>query len=117
MSRRIDKIVELAARLAESRAEVAKLEAELEAMLGPGADPPVKHSPVGQAVPGRSSNGAGKAHSRKRSPLRDQVVALARDGNTSAEIAKKLGETGDRVAKTLWAARKAGELPKVRASS
>jgi hypothetical protein len=123
--KRIDRVVDLASRLAEARAEVARLEEELEGMLGGGKEraEPGEDKPVGSPAPATNgkSNGNGHGHGRTPSPLRAQVVELAEDGLGPKEIASKLELQGRRgliaVRNQLARARRAGQLPKAGAST
>jgi DNA-binding NarL/FixJ family response regulator len=103
---RLDRIVELATRLGVARAEVTRLEAELEAMLGggeaaEGPPPPVKN--------GHSKGKRGRPHD----PIREKVVELAKEGLAPTVIATKLGIDRKAVSNHVFRARKAGTLPKV----
>jgi DNA-binding NarL/FixJ family response regulator len=109
MSRRIDRIVELAARLAEARAVAAMLEAELEAMLGK----PGKAAVEAPARPEANGTSNGKV---KRGERMAQVADLAKDGLDVPAIADKLGITRA-CAAILKRARSNGLAPKARASS
>jgi hypothetical protein len=119
--KRIDRVVDLASRLAEARAEVARLEEELEGMLGGGKEraEPGEDKPVGSPAP--ATNGKSNGHGRTPSPLRAQVVELAEDGLGPKEIASKLELQGRRgliaVRNQLARARRAGQLPKAGAST
>jgi hypothetical protein len=123
--KRIDRIVELAARLAEARAVAAMLEAELEAMLGKGgesdrpgrrlkqAKAPGNGVDGGAALPPAASNGHGKV---KRGQRMAQVAQLAKDGFDVPTIAETLGITRACAAITLRRARSNGLAPKAEAS-
>jgi DNA-binding CsgD family transcriptional regulator len=110
MTTRIDQVVALAAELGAARAEVVRIEAELDALLGGGATKRVpREKPVGKVATAAS-------HGRPVSPARDQVLSLAKEGASPNAIAEKLGLTPSAVAGHLFRARKAGTLPKAEAS-
>lgn len=115
--KRIDRVVDLASRLADARDEVTRLEAELEKLLGGGKERAEKEDPVAEPATNGKSNG----HGRAPTPVHAQVVELARGGLRASEIADKLGLEGRpglvKVHQHMYRARMSGELPKVGAST
>jgi DNA-binding NarL/FixJ family response regulator len=121
---RLDRIVELATRLGVARAEVARIEAELEGMLGKPdktfaeavAEPASKHPPSAPLANGHSrvkAKGVGTGrYPRAVSPEHAQIIALAKDGLDRAAIAAKAGIDPKTVSGHLFRARRAGALPK-----
>jgi hypothetical protein len=115
--KRRDRVVEVASRLAEARAEVARLEEQLDGLLGGGKEraDEGEGKPVGSPAPAPNGHATDKG-GRKPSPLHAQVVELTREGLTPPEIASKLGLEGRsglvKVHQNLYRARAAGELPK-----
>jgi hypothetical protein len=116
---RIDQVVALAAELGAARAEVVRLEAELAALLGGGATKRVpREKPVGKVA---TAPAAAAAQPGSRvDPIRDEIVALAKQGLGRNEIAERLGLKGRagvvKVGNHLYRARQAGTLPKAEAS-
>jgi hypothetical protein len=113
----IDQVVALASELGAARVEVARLEAELAALLGvdeaAAAAVVVQDRPLGKLVKALA------ATNRKvpKGERRRQVVGLWRDGVTdTAEIAKRLGITRKVAGIALWHARRDGDIPKAGAS-
>lgn len=145
---RLERILELAPKLTAARAEVARLEAELDALmgtpatlgtatLGTAATLPLLRFSTGEAqqeepAPATRPNGvqAPKADRKELiaeraakgtrgpapDPMRAKVVALTKDGLLPNAIAEKLGVDRRMVANQVYRARKAGELPKAKAS-
>jgi hypothetical protein len=136
--KRLDQVLALAARLNDARAEVTRLEAELEALFegrapakaridSRGTQParPGRRSrkeagvAAAAAAPGeppippavRGETGPGH-YPRPTDERRDRIVALAKDGRSPTDIAAQLGVGPRIVNMTLWRARKAGRLPK-----
>lgn len=111
---RKEKLLDLAVEIANARALVTELETQFDALLGGGS---VEAEVAKQEKKPRPTNGAGKGpSSRAPSPLRDQVVALAREGLGRSEIAEKLGLKGRQglvqVGNQIYRAKQAGQLPK-----
>lgn len=120
--RRIDRVVDLASRIAVARAEATRLEGELERLVGGGKEPAAEAEPVASPPPTPATNGNGhRRHGPEASALHGQVIDLARAGLKPQEIADRLGLEGRpglvKVHQHMYRARNAGHLPKAGAST
>lgn len=117
---RVDRAVGLVRALDAARTEVARLEAEVDEMLGGGSAEPEPSKPSPRPAPPAATNGHRSGHGRKPDPIRDQIVALAKEGMGRNDIAEKLGLKGRagqvQVGNHIYRARQAGALPKAGAS-
>ncbi len=125
-ARRVDRVIALAGKVTEARAELARLEAELGALLAGG-----ERTKVARAKPQRSTlaptpakvevsepkipNGH-RERGGKFCPEYDRIVELIVQGLTPSEVAAKLGLEGRpgriKVSNVVYRAKKAGRFPK-----
>jgi|SRR5579862_2694216 len=112
MTRR-ERVVTVAAQLAEARATVTRLEAELDDLLGATEARPA-------AAPRETANGTNGHGNRGRGVETEKILALAKAGKKAAEIVEAMGYK-DRVGvikvrNAISKARLRGILPKAGAA-
>lgn len=115
MPSRVDRVLVLASRVTELRAQLEKAEAELDGLLGGGG---VRAS--AEPTPPTERPAAQGQRGGRHAPERDQILALSRDGLKPEAIAERLGWSGRegriRVSNIIYRARQAGDLaPKAKA--
>jgi hypothetical protein len=117
MTARRDRLLELATELVTARARVTELEAQIDELFGDGATRPGRRSTRRKEERGGSDGAGGAALPPVTNGTRqERIVALAKAGHDSGEIAEELGVPRKIIGMALWRARKAGDLPKAGAS-
>lgn len=138
---RLERILELAPRLTAARAEVARLEAELDALMGGGALPTLplslpstEEAKQEESAPSPRPNGVqavdrkaliaerakggprGRSDQTAAKATRTEIIQLTKQGIGPTDIEGRLGLSRAIVAGHLFRARQAGQLPKAKAN-
>lgn len=136
---RLERILELAPRLTAARAEVARLEAELDALMGgalptlPLFPPSTEEAKQEESAPAPRPNGVqavdrkaliaerakggprGRSDQTAAKATRTEIIQLTKQGIGPTDIEGRLGLSRAIVAGHLFRARQAGQLPKAKA--